>query len=166
MIHSARMEAVLRTAAAAALAVLLVVATPGSAGAASTITRSDLTGTSFVNPCTAEVITITGGSFQLIASVTADAAGGLHLDIRGSAQGVEALGATSGDMYRLSGDFWSQQSIRDASYPLTVQLVEVHNAISAGSASNFTIHVVRHLTVTAQGDATATVDAVRAECRS
>ena len=74
MILPARMEAVLRTGAAAALAVLLVVATPGSAGAASTITRSDLTGTSFVNPCTAEVITITGGSFQLIASVTADAA--------------------------------------------------------------------------------------------
>jgi hypothetical protein len=162
----ARMEAVLRTAAAASLATLLVVATPGSAGAASMITRSDLAGTSFVNPCTAEVITITGGTFQLISNVTADTAGGVHLGIRGSAQGVEALGATSGHMYRLSGDFWSEQSIRDASYPLTVQLVEVHNAISAGSASNFTVHMVRHVTVTAHGDVTATLDAVRAECRS
>jgi hypothetical protein len=78
-----------------------------------------------------------------------------------SAFGGEAHCAT-----RLSEDFWSEQSIRDASYPLTVQLVEVHNAISAGSTSNFTVHVVRHLTVTPQGDATAAVDAVRAECRS
>jgi hypothetical protein len=44
-------------------------------------------------------------------------------------------------------------------------VVEVHNAVSAGSAQNFIVHIVRHLTIDAHGDATSSVEAVSAECR-
>lgn len=149
----------------AVVAIALALAAAGTASAASTITRSDLTGTKFVNPCTAEQITIVGGTFQLIVNITTDASGGLHFDIRGNAQGVVATGATSGDRYRLAGDFWSEQTVRDASYPLVMTVVEVHNAVSAGSAQNFIVHIVRHLTIDPNGDLTASVDAVSADCR-
>jgi hypothetical protein len=149
----------------AAVAIALTLAVAGAASAASTITRTDLTGTTFANPCTAEQITIVGGTFQLIVNSTPDASGGLHVEIRGSAQGVVARGGTSGDSYRLSGDFWSEQTVHDASYPVVLTVVEVHNAVSAGSAQNFIVHIVRHLTIDAHGDVTASVDAVSAECR-
>lgn len=149
----------------AAFAVALTLGTAGAASAVSTITRTDLTGTTFANPCTSEQITIAGGTFQLIVNDTTDANGGLHFDIRGNAQGVVATGAISGDRYRLAGDFWSEQTVRNASFPLSLTLVEVHNAVSAGSAQNFIVHIVRHLTINANGDVTASVDAVSAECR-
>jgi hypothetical protein len=149
----------------AAFAVVLTLATAGVASAASTITRTDLTGTTFLNPCTSEPITIVGGTFQLIVNSTTDANGGLHFDIRGNAQGVVATGATSGDSYRLAGDFWSEQTVRNASYPLVLTVVEVHNAVGTGSAQNFIVHIVRHLTIDANGDVTASVDGVSAACR-
>ena len=148
-----------------AVAITLTLAIAGAANAASAITRTDLTGTTFANPCTAEQITIVGGTFQLIVNSTSDGAGGLHVDIRGSAQDVVARGGTTGDNYHLSGDFWSEQTVHDASYPVVLTVVEVHNAVSAGSAEDFIVHIVRHLTIDAHGDVTASVEAVSAECR-
>ena len=147
----------------AAAGLLLAVAAPAQATA--TITRTDITGMAFTDPCTGEQITITGGTFQLIVHATSDAAGGLHLGIRGNAQGVSAVGSTSGTMYRLAGDFRSEQNVRNGGYPLSFTIVEVHNAVSAGSADNFIVHIIRHLTISAGGDVTSTIDAVSAECR-
>jgi hypothetical protein len=148
-----------------AIAFALTLAIAGAANAASAITRTDLTGTAFANPCTAEPIIIVGGTLQSIVNSTSDGAGGLHVDIRGSAQDVVAKGGTSGDMYHLSGDFWSEQTVHDASYPVVLTVVEVHNAVSAGSAEDFIVHIVRHLTIDANGDVTASVETVSAECR-
>lgn len=151
--------------AAAAFGSALLAAAPSTAAASTAITRIDVTGTTFTNPCTAEAITIHEGTLQLIVTTTSDDAGGLHIGLRGNAQGVVARGETSGEMYRLAGDFWSQQTIRDAGYPLTLTVVEVHNAVSAGSAPNLIVHIVQHLTITAAGDITSTVADIRAECR-
>lgn len=158
-------RAILRSLVGAAMAIVLALTASATAEASSIITRSDLTGTTFTNPCTAEQFTITSGTFQLIVNTMADGAGGIHLDVRGNAQGVAAQGLTSGDMYRLAGDFWSEQTIRDGNYPLTLTVVEVHNAVSAGSAPNLIIHIVRHLTINAGGQVTASVEAVSAECQ-
>lgn len=148
-----------------ALATILAIAGAGPAAAASTVTRDDLTGTTFLNPCTAEPITITDGTFQLVANTSVDAGGGLHLQLRGSAQGVVATGIESGTAYHLSGDFWTELNVRDAGFPMTMQLVEVHNAVSAGSADNLIVHIIRHLTVSSRGEVTASVDTVSVECR-
>ena len=148
----------------AIVALLLLFVATGPASAAANIVRTDLTGTAFVDPCTAEQITIVGGTFQLTVNTTIDAAGALHLDIRGNAQGVHAQGSTSGDMYRLAGDFWSELTVRNATYPLTMTSVEVHNAVSTGSAPNFIVHIVRHLTIDASGNVTSSVDSVSATC--
>jgi hypothetical protein len=161
-VRAALLGPVLRASAAALVVLVLSTAT---AFASSSISRTDLAGTTFANPCTVEQIVIVGGTFQLIVNSTVDAAGAIHLDIRGNAQGVVARGNPSGLMYRLSGDFWSEQTIRNASYPMTLTVVEVHNAVSSGDASNFVVEVTRHLTVSATGETTATVDNIRATCR-
>ena len=67
-------------------------------------------------------------------------------------------------MYRLAGDFWSELTVRNATYPLTMTSVEVHNAVSTGSAPNFIVHIVRHLTIDASGNVTSSVDSVSATC--
>jgi hypothetical protein len=154
-----------RIAAAAALALALSLNAGAHASASSAISRLDVTGMTFSNPCTGELITITAGTLQLAVNTTADGAGGLHIAVRGNAQGVVAAGATSGEMYRLAGDFWSEQTVADAGYPLIFTIIEVHNAVSAGSASNLIVQIVRHVTINATGEITAVADAVRAECR-
>jgi hypothetical protein len=145
-------------------ALALAVTSIGVVDAASTISRTDLTGTTFVNPCTAEPFTITSGTFQLIVDTTADGADGLHVDIRGNAQGVVAVGLISGGSYRLAGDFWSELNVRNPGYPMTFQIVEVHDVLSSGSSPNFIVHVVRHVTIAADGSVTSAIDSVNAAC--
>lgn len=158
-----------RYAASVALAVgILVLPGTSSPAAASTsphIVREDVTGMVFLDPCTGEHITITDGTLQLLVEVNDDSAGGLHLVVHGNAQGVVATGETTGGMYRLAGDFWTEQNIAGDGFPLVVQLVEVHDVLSQGSGENFIVHLVSHLTINAAGVVTASVDSISAECR-
>jgi hypothetical protein len=127
--------------------------------------RQDVTGIGFPNPCTGEGITITGGSLQWVSHVTEDQHGGLHVSIRGNAQGVVAEGEATGAMYRLAGDFWAEWNIRPGGLPFTTTVVEVHNVISSGPSDNVVVHILWHLTVGADGEVTAAVDSFRGECR-
>lgn len=149
----------------AGILVLLGTVGPAAASASPRIVREQVAGMVFLNPCTGERITITDGTLQVLVQVTADATGGRHVVIHGNAQGVKATGEISGDTYRLSGDFWTEQNVAGDGFPLVLQMVEVHNVLSPGSADNFIVHLVSHLTVNADGTITALVDSVSAECR-
>lgn len=129
------------------------------------IIRQDVTGIGFPNPCTGEGITITGGSLQWVSHMTEDKGGGLHVSIRGNAQGVMAEGDITGRMYRLAGDFWAEWNIRPGGLPFTTTVVEVHNLVSSGASDNVVVHILWHLTVNPDGDVSAAVDSFRAECR-
>ena len=143
---------------------LLGAATPAAAGTSTQIVPENVTGMVFLDPCTAEHIIITSGTLQLLVSMS-DTTSGLHLVVHGNAQGVTATGESTGDMYRLSGDFWIEENVAATGFPLVVQMVETHDVISAGSAANFLVHLVSHLTINADGSVTAAVDTASAECR-
>jgi hypothetical protein len=148
---------------------LAVLAVPGVAGATSTetveIVREPVAGTTFLNPCTGEHMTITEGTLQLLVRIGVDADGGLHLIVHGSAQGVAATGEFTGSRYRLAGDFWGETNGAADGSPLTMQFVELHNVLSPGSADNFTVLLVSHLTVNADGTVTAVLDSASTQCR-
>ncbi len=137
---------------------------PAGAHEPPVIIRQPVAGVGFLNPCTGEGLTISDGSLQLLTHVTEDDAGGLHLSIRGSAQGVVAEGDVTGRLYRLAGDFWSESNIGLGGLPFTTTLVEVHNVISAGASENVMIHILWHLTVDPNGVVRGSVDSLRTEC--
>jgi hypothetical protein len=153
--------------AALAVATMVPMGTASAAGAdgSTQLVRQQVVGMTFLNPCTAEYITITGGTLQFLIRMSQDAAGGRHAVIHGSAQGVVATGEITGDTYRLAGDFWIEENASGGGFPLVVQMVEVHDVLSEGSADNLIIRLVSHLTVNADGTVTALVDSVRTECR-
>ncbi len=143
---------------------------PGTASPAATSTppqiiREDVAGMAFLNPCTGERVTITTGTLQVLVQVTDDAAGGVHVVVDGNAQGVVATGETTGDTYRLAGDFWTEENVAGDGVPLVVEVVEVHDVLSQGAGDNVIVRLVSHLTVNADGTVTASVDSVSAECR-
>jgi hypothetical protein len=151
------------TAVVAGILALLGTASPAVAGTSTQIVPEDVTGMVFLNPCTGENIIITSGTLQLLVT-TSDTTGGLHLVVHGNAQGVTATGESTGDMYRLAGDFWIEENVAANGFPLVVQVVETHNVISAGSAPNFLVHLVSHLTINANGTVTAAMSSDTAEC--
>jgi hypothetical protein len=145
---------------------LLGALSPATASTSPQIIHQEVAGLTFLNPCTGEHMTITSGTLQLLVQVTDDASGGLHVVVHGNAQGVVATGEVTGDMYRLAGDFWTEENLNgDDGLPLVIQVVEVHDVDSQGSSDNFIVHVVSHLTLNADGAVTASVDSVSAECR-
>jgi hypothetical protein len=155
------------TSVALAVGILVLLGVSSAAGASTSpqIVREDVVGMVFENPCTGERITITDGTLQVLVEVKGDSAGGLHIVVHGNAQGVVATGETTGDMYRLAGDFWTEQNIAGGGFPVVVQLVEVHDVLSQGSGENFIVHLLSHLTINADDVVTASVDSVSAECR-
>jgi hypothetical protein len=76
-----------------------------------------------------------------------------------------ATGDVSGDMYRLAGDFWTEENVgADDALPLVVQIVEVHDVLSQGSSDNFIVHVLSHLTINPDGTVAVSVDSASSEC--
>jgi hypothetical protein len=150
------------TASAFILAALLI---PVQArAAAATFTDVNVSETSFYNACTGENVTITSGTLHIVTQVTNDADGGYHLDMRGNAQNVVAIGDATGTTYHLAGDFWGEQNGRSDGSPQVDQLITLHNVVSEGPSPNVTIHIVTHMTIDANGVVTADITSVNTGC--
>lgn len=161
--HARTLRRVLTTAVAGILT-LLIAAGPAAAGTFTEIVPENVIGMMFLNPCTGEHITITSGTLQLLVTMN-DTTSGLHLVVHGNAQGVTAVGESTGVTYRLAGDFWFETNVAAGGFPVVVQMVETHDVISAGSTANVLVHLVSHLTINANGAVTAAVSSASAECR-
>ena len=150
-----------RLAAAAAAAALvggatLAMASPASGAAApagATIVRTDETGEVVV--CDDGVLTVTSGVFQIVVHETRTPSGAYHLGVEGNAQGVKAV-APTGATYQLPGGFWMEMNVTPGATTQTE--TDVFNVIGQGSAPNFTVRGVTHMTVNANGNVTASVD--------
>jgi hypothetical protein len=150
------------TASALVLAALLI---PAQArAAAATMSDVNVSGTSFYNTCTGENVTITSGTLHIVTQVTNDANGGYHIDVRGNAQNVVAIGDSTGTIYHLAGDFWGEQNGRSDGSPQVDQLVTLHNVVSKGPSPNLTIHILIHMTIDANGAVTADITSVNVDC--
>ena len=148
MVRTIRLAACL-----AAFLTLAATAAVASASGGTTITRMPVTGTT-VN-CDNGTLAVTAGSFQTTFQETATPSGAYHLVIHANAQGVRAIGP-GGARYEIPGGFWVEMNATPGANVSTE--TSVLNVIGQGGAPNFTTRGVMHVTLDANGNATATLD--------
>jgi hypothetical protein len=133
------------------------IAASSPAGAASaggtTIDRQDVTGSTVV--CPDMVLNVTSGVLKIVTHDTLTPSGAYHLGVEANAQGVSAV-APSGAAYQAPGGFRIEANLTPGATTQTE--VDVLNVVGQGSAPNFTVRGVVHLTVNANGDVTALVN--------
>lgn len=126
-----------------------------------TITREDVAGEMFINPCNGETLTLTSGTFQIVVHETLTPSGGFHLIVEGNAQGIRGVG-TSGTTYQVPGGFWFELNVTPGAE--TTTLTEVFNVVGSGTTPDFRVLGTFHVTVDANGNVTASVDRDSATC--
>lgn len=141
---------------------LLSVAGTALASAKPIIIRDDVAGDVFVNDCTGEVVTLTGGTFQIVFHETFDTSGCVHFIAEGNAKGVVGEGSF-GNSYRATGGFWDEFNSNAGSQETFTGVFNIH-LLSSGSDDNFILQGTFHVTVNANGDLTAFVDQFTVVC--
>jgi hypothetical protein len=76
-------------------------------------------------------------------------------------QQVMGLGLTSGTIYQVSA---VDQVRLSAPFPSSIQSVQSFRLISRGSGNNLLVQVLYHITVDANGEVTASIDAFDMQC--
>lgn len=115
--------------------------------------------------CDGDTVNISG-RMHLLAHVTTDARGGRHVTLQINTEGVKGVGQTSGGEYVSSAT--NNESINDSDttggqseYTVTTKFL----LAGKGKLSDLLTKVTMHVTVNADGEATAEVTNVVAECR-
>ena len=136
------------------------------AAAQSTTTVEDfpVDETDFV-PCAAggagEEVHLTGKIHVVIHS-TLDGAGGAHVKLHASDQGISGTGLTTGDKYQRTG---ATNIEFNAKVGFERSAGATFNWIGQGNGNNFLVHVLFHVTVNPDGSVTALVDKFSIECK-
>lgn len=116
-------------------------------------------------PCLQEDILI-DGTLQEVLHITFDANGGRHRTVIFNAQGLTALGLTSGTVYQVAGPGHSIFNDDDLAAPVRERtFYDVINLVGPGQATNLLVRTGFHLTFNSNGELVAftTVDSVK--CR-
>ena len=116
-------------------------------------------------PCLQEDVLI-DGTLQEVLHVTFDASGGRHRTVIFNAQGLTAVGLTSGTEYQVSGPGHSIINDDDSTVPVRERtFYDVINLVGPGEATNLLVRTGFHLTFNSNGELVAftTVDSVK--CR-
>jgi hypothetical protein len=124
--------------------------------------RLPLTAT-LVNPCTGEVVPLSGALHELF-HVTTDDRFGFHVQVHSNPQGVTGVGA-SGTTYQATGVLQDSFNLTSGEAIANTPLIHNFLIIGQGDAkNNFVLHVTLHTTF-ANGALRAEVVNVSAECR-
>jgi hypothetical protein len=106
------------------------------------------------------------GKMHLLAHATTDARSGRHVTLQINTEGVKGVGATSGSEYVSSAT--NNESINDSNtaggqseYTVTTKFL----LVGKGKLPDLFTKVTMHVTVNANGEVTAEVTNVVAECR-
>ena len=151
----------------AALFALLFAAAAGTPafGQATTTTTNEtipFTG-NIINPCNGDTVTFSG-TLHVVNTMTTNASGGTHLKTHINYQNVTGTGSPSGINYRVGTV--SNDVVNDNDGPQnTATVISTVKLIAPGSALNYFMRTVLHVTVNANGETTSTVEEVSAECR-
>jgi hypothetical protein len=147
----------------ASLAIGLVLSFTGpSAHAANLVNITINVPAMVVNACAGDVVALSG-DLHVVISQTADGSGGYHVQrstnydqLKGSSlvTGVAYTAATTSD------DSWHAV----APFPATHTHGDSVEYLAQGAVDNLVLHLRTHVTVTATGTPTATVDQLRAGC--
>lgn len=114
-------------------------------------------------PCADEDVLLSG-TLHFVFSVTIDAIGSAHLVIHTQPMGVKGVGKTTGDIYKMTGVNRSTMNILGLS-PYIHTVVDNYRIIGPGKENNSLLHAIYHITVNANGEATAVVSTVSVECK-
>jgi hypothetical protein len=149
------------------LAVLVIAGTQSTARAQATTVTSNATFpfTDTAVSCGGETVNLSG-NMHLLAHATTDARGGRHVILQINTQGVKGVGETSGDEYVSSAT--NNDSLNDpdtyggqSEYTVTTKFL----LVGKGKMPDLLSKVTMHITVNANGEVTAEVTKVLAECR-
>lgn len=112
-----------------------------------------------INPCNGETVTFSGVD-HFIATVTLDNAGGFHFTAHDNIH-VTATGSL-GNSYE-----GNQEDTNEANGRVGVEqtFVMTFSEISKGSAPNFEVNILEHITVNPNGTITSFIDHITANCR-
>ena len=116
-------------------------------------------------PCLQEDVLI-DGTLREVLHITFDASGGRHRATLFNAQGLTALGLTSGTVYQVAGPGHSTFNDDDSAAPVRERaFYDVINLVGPGQNTNLLVRTGFHLTFNGNGELVAftTVDSV--ECR-
>jgi hypothetical protein len=117
------------------------------------------------NPCVGETIHFTG-LIHFTSHTTQDAAGGLHTVTHFNFIDVQGTGLVSGGQYRLPQALNGTIHSNAGGFPI-VQTEEVSGqVIGQGQLPDFRSHFLLHITINENGDSTAEVLRVTAQCRN
>jgi hypothetical protein len=141
-----------------AMAALLLTAGHTLATVVENVHDIPLSGAVF-NPCNGETVTFTGVA-HVVQSVTLDGNGGFHLVANDNIH-VTATGSL-GNEYEGNEEDQSQFNGR-VGFEQT--LVSTFSEISKGSAPNFEVHALQHMTVHANGTVTVFFSNFTSSCR-
>ena len=112
-----------------------------------------------INPCNGETVTFSGVD-HFTARVVFDGAGGFHLTTHDNIH-VTATG-DQGNSYEGNQEDTSEVNGRVG---IEETFVLTFSEISKGSAPNFEVHMLEHVTVNPNGTITSFVDHITANCR-
>lgn len=141
-----------------AIASVLLAAVNTTAAVVENVHDIALSGAVF-NPCNGETVTFTG-VLHAVARVTFDGSGGFHLDANDNIHvtGTGSLGneyeGNEEDQDQLNGRVGIEQT-----------MATTFSEISKGSAPNFEVHALIHITVNAKGTTTVFIDNFTSSCR-
>ncbi|HYG79551.1 MAG TPA: hypothetical protein VD861_04145 [Pyrinomonadaceae bacterium] len=148
----------------AALFVAFAAGTPAFGQATTTTTNETIPFTStLLNPCTGDLVTFQG-NMHVTQHFTTDSGGGTHLKTHVNYQDVSGTGAPSGLNYTVRTTTNTMENDSDGPQS-EVTMISTVKLISQGSALNYFLRLVFHVTVNANGQTTSTVDEAKVECR-
>ena len=153
---------------AALIASLFIVAaaaaSPAYGQATTTTTNENIPFTStLTNPCNNDQVMFQG-TMHVTNTMTTDASGGTHLKTHVNYQDVSGTGAPSGLTYQVRTTRNETDNDNDGPQSETT-IVQTVKLVSQGSAPNYFLHMVFHITINAHGETTSTVTETRLECR-
>ena len=116
-----------------------------------------------VNGCAAGDLVALSGDLHVVISETADGSGGYHMQRTTNYDQLKGTSLVTGVSYTAqatSEDSW----YAGAPFPTTHTHADQTEYLAQGSTDNFILRLRTHVTVTAAGVPTATVDDIRADC--
>ncbi len=150
----------------AAVCVCLATLVPLSAEVTTNI-KVPTTLTVFV-PCAAsgmgEMVSLSGDLHVTIA-VTIDANGGLHMKQHFQPQGIVGYGSVTGAKYQATGVTQDQIHRASPGFPYEETFINRFHIVGQGPGNDFYVQDTVHITVNADGTATATVDNHTVTCK-
>lgn len=149
----------------AALALCLLAAPRPASSQATTQTTSIEVPleTTLDNPCAGELIDFTG-TMRLVIHTTATPAGTFNVAVHSNMQQVSGTGVQSGARYRFQGaSTTTELSGLAAAQESTITIN--FRIVGPGPNNNFILQETIHLTVNANGTATATVNQIQLKCQ-